>query len=152
MKNEAQETDFDESADLINQYCGFIIDEDRYVIPVKEVQEVVRPQPITIVPLSPEHVKGLINLRGQIVTSISLRKLFLVETNQDEHMNIIVRFNDSLYALQVDEILDVIELQEEELEKTPASFHGSFKKFVSGVFKRSDGLYVLLDLKKILEV
>ena len=83
-----------------NQLCGFRIKDGYYAISVLDVQEVIKPQRVTTVPLAPDYIRGLINLRGQIVTSISLKKLFGMEdVVTGDHMNIIVRSADSLYAL-----------------------------------------------------
>lgn len=138
----------------ISQLCGFKVMEGIYAVPVLDVQEVVKPQKVTPVPLSPSYIDGLINLRGQIVTAINLRKLFGLparETDSD-YMNIIVRSNDSLYALVVDEILDVMEIENTLFEDTPDTISESLKRFILGVFKLDEKLLTLLSLKKILNI
>jgi len=137
----------------LSQLCGFKIKGDYYAISVLDVQEVIKPQPLTTVPLSPEYVKGLINLRGQIVTSVSLRRLFKMEDSEcDDHMNIIVRNGDSLYALMVDEILDVIDVEEKTFESIPETINDNIKKYIKGVYKLESNLLILLDLEKVLSV
>jgi purine-binding chemotaxis protein CheW len=138
---------------VTTQLCGFKIMGDFYAIPVLDVQEVIKPQSLTPVPLSPQYVGGLINLRGQIVTSVSLRRLFEIEDEDtDEHMNIIVRNGDSLYALVVDEILDVIDVDESRFERIPETISENIKKYISGVYKLEENLLILLDLEKVLSV
>ncbi len=133
------------------QLCGFKIADAYYAIPVLEVQEVIRSQDVTIVPCSPPHIKGLINLRGQIVTSISLRNLFKMnELDSASYMNIIVKSGESLYALRVDEILDVMDIEKSIFEKTPNNLAPEIAKFISGVFKLNDKLLITLDLKKVI--
>ncbi len=135
------------------QLCGFKIKGDYYAIPVLEVQEVIKPQKLTQVPLAQSYVKGLINLRGQIVTSLSLRELFKMEEAQtDDHMNIIVSNDDSLYALTVDEILDVIEVEEQSFEESPETISETVRGFIKGVYKLEKKLIILLDLDKILTI
>lgn len=136
------------------QLCGFKIKGDCYAISVLDVQEVIKPHSLTKVPLSPDYVKGLINLRGQIVTSISLRKLFQMDDREagEEHMNIIVRNSESLYALMVDEILDVIDVDEEKFENIPETINEEIKKYIKGVYKLEENLLILLDLEKVLSV
>ena len=96
-----------------NQLCGFKIGNGFYAISVLDVQEVIKPQMFTSVPSAPEYIRGLINLRGQIVTAISIRVLFgLPDDHREDYMNIIVRSGESLYSLIVDEILDVIDVDE----------------------------------------
>lgn len=137
----------------INQLCGFKIGSGFYAISVLEVQEVIKPQQLTHVPSAPDFVIGLINLRGQIVTAISLRCLFGLEADKkDDHMNIIVRSGESLYALMVDEILDVIDVEESTFEKTPETLDEKIGRFINGVYKLDHKLLIHLDLQKILDV
>lgn len=137
-----------------SQLCGFKIMDGQYAIPVLEVQEVVKPQKVTNVPLGPEYVDGLINLRGQIVTAINLRVLFGLprKEDQDEYMNIIVRWGDSLYALVVDEIMDVMDVENSSFEDTPDTIDERLKSYIRGVFKLEDNLLTLLSLEKILDM
>ncbi len=135
----------------INQLCGFKIGNGFYAISVLEVQEVIKPQLLTKVPSAPDYVKGLINLRGQIVTAISLRSLFgLNDDYREEYMNIIVRSGESLYSLIVDEILDVIDVDDSTFEKTPDTLDDKIRRFISGVYKLDHRLLIQLDLEKIL--
>lgn len=135
----------------VSQLCGFKIGTGFYAISVLEVQEVIKPQQLTQVPSAPEYVKGLINLRGQIVTAISLRSLFGLESDdRDEYMNIIVRSGESLYALMVDEILDVIDVEDSTFEKTPDTLDEKIRRFINGVYKLDHRLLILLALDKLL--
>lgn len=140
-----------------SQLCGFKILDGQYAIPVLEVQEVVRPQKITPVPLGPKYVDGLINLRGQIVTAINLRVLFNLPPREsqgedDDYMNIIVRWGDGLYALVVDEIMDVIDVENSTFEETPDMIDENIKKYIRGVFKLENTLLTLLSLEKLLDI
>ncbi|OIQ19635.1 MAG: hypothetical protein BM556_03885 [Bacteriovorax sp. MedPE-SWde] len=138
---------------ISKQLCGFKIKGDYYAVSVLDVQEVIKPHSLTPVPLSPDYVKGLINLRGQIVTSISLRRLFKMDdATEADHMNIIVRSGDSLYALMVDEILDVIDVEEQTYENIPDTINEEIKKYINGVHKLENHLLILLDLEKVLTV
>ncbi len=137
----------------INQLCGFKIGSGFYAISVLEVQEVIKPQVLTHVPSAPDYVRGLINLRGQIVTAISLRSLFgLKDDQREEYMNIIVRSGESLYSLMVDEILDVIDVEDSTFESTPETLEDTIRRFINGVYKLDNKLLILLDLEKILNV
>lgn len=152
---EAQDTATDQTSTSsgLNQLCGFRIGDGHYAISVLEVQEVIKPQLLTPVPLAPSYVRGLVNLRGQIVTAISLRKLFgLPDDERDEYMNIIVRSGDSLYSLVVDEILDVMDVGRDTYEPTPDTLDESIRQFISGVYKMDGKLLILLDLEKILNL
>jgi purine-binding chemotaxis protein CheW len=137
------------------QLCGFRIGKDYYAIPVLEVQEVVKPQVKTSVPLAPDYIDGLINLRGQVVTAINMRKLLKIEQDEqdaEDYMNIIVKNPDGLYSLVVDEVLDVMEVDMEKFSETPPTLDESIKNFIHGVFKLSDRLLILLNLSKVFEI
>lgn len=153
----------DESGNLVesvlsgdtSQLCGFKIMNGQYAIPVLEVQEVVKPQRVTPVPLGPDYVDGLINLRGQIVTAINLRVMFGLDRNDNEdaeYMNIIVRWGDGLYALVVDEIMDVMDIQNTTFEETPDMIDDKIRKYIRGVFKLENNLLTLLSLEKLLDI
>ncbi len=138
------------SSDILKQLCGFRVGDAFFAIPVVEVQEVIRPQKITNVPLSDPYILGLINLRGQIVTCLSLRAMFgLKDDSSEDQMNIIVKDGDSLYALVVDEILDVIDMEEESFENTPPTLDTKIKEYVSGVHKLESKLLIVLSLEKV---
>ncbi len=135
------------------QLCGFKIGGGYYAVPVLEVQEVVKPQVLTTVPLAPEYIDGLINLRGQVVTAINLRKLFKIDGEApEEFMNIIVRNEDSLYSLVVDEIMDVMDVETKTFEETPDTLDAEIKKYIKGVYKLEGKLLVLLSLEKLLNI
>jgi purine-binding chemotaxis protein CheW len=137
------------------QLCGFKVGSGFYAISVLEVQEVIKPQLVTKVPSSPIYIQGLINLRGQIVTAISLKSLFGLENSNErseDYMNIIVRAGESLYALVVDEILDVIDVDEKTFEPTPDTIDEKVRVLISGVYKLDTNLLMLLDLEKTLNL
>jgi purine-binding chemotaxis protein CheW len=135
------------------QLCGFKIGNGFYAISVLDVQEVIKPQVFTRVPSAPDYIRGLINLRGQIVTAISIRSLFgLSDDQRKDYMNIIVRSGESLYSLIVDEILDVIDVEESTFEKTPETLEGKIRQFIAGVYKLDTHLLMLLDLNKTLMI
>jgi purine-binding chemotaxis protein CheW len=97
----------------VKQFCGFKVGGDEYAIPVMEVQEVIKPQVVTPIPKAQDQIRGLINLRGQIVTCLSLRKLFNLEDDlTKDYMNIIVQGEDGLFSLVVDEVTDIVDVQE----------------------------------------
>lgn len=135
------------------QLCGFRIGSGYYAIPVLEVQEVVKPQMLSQVPLAPEYIDGLINLRGQVVTSINLRKLFKIQTgSSEEFMNVIVRSQESLYSLVVDEILDVMDVPIKLFEDTPSTIDRNVSQYIDGVYKLEDKLLILICLEKLLKI
>lgn len=133
------------------QYCGFKLGKDYYAIPIMNVQEVVKAQAISEVPCSTNVVRGLINLRGQIVTSISLKEVFdYSDEIKTDYMNIIVRNNDSLASLMVDEILDVMEFEDALKAEVPDNVNQEIKQYFECVYKRPEDLVTIVNVKTLL--
>jgi purine-binding chemotaxis protein CheW len=136
------------------QFCTFYVDRQFFGVPVQQVQEVIRYQEMTRVPLVPRVIRGLINLRGQIVVAIDLRRrLNAPERPEDQlPMNVVVRTPDGALSLLVDEIGDVLEVQEESFERPPETLQGVARDLVLGVHKLSNGLLLILDTEKAVNV
>ncbi|MCB9230006.1 MAG: chemotaxis protein CheW [Deltaproteobacteria bacterium] len=134
------------------QLSTFMIAGHLYGIDVRMVQEVVKPMKMTRVPLAPEFVKGLINLRGQLATAIDLRYLFkLSESEQIDSMNVVCQTGSSAISLLVDEIGDVIEIDPDGMEPVPQTISRDIRKFMTGVYKVSDTLLSVIDLSGIMK-
>lgn len=136
------------------QFCTFYVDRQFFGVPVQQVQEVIRYQEMTRVPLVPRVIRGLINLRGQIVVAIDLRRrLNAPERPEDQlPMNVVVRTADGALSLLVDEIGDVLEVQDETFERPPETLRGIARELVLGVHKLSGGLLLILDTEKAVNV
>jgi purine-binding chemotaxis protein CheW len=136
------------------RFCTFFLDGHFFGVPVQQVQEVIRYQEMTRVPLVPPVVRGLINLRGQIVTAIDLRRrLGMTERPPDQlPMNVVVRTDDGALSLLVDEIGDVIEVEEETFEQPPETMKGIAANVIRGVHKLPGRLLLVLDTERAVEV
>jgi purine-binding chemotaxis protein CheW len=134
----------------LSQYCTFYLDGFFFGVDVLNVQEVIRYQEMTRVPLASSVVRGLINLRGQIVTAIDLRRqLELRERPENQHpMNVVVRSEDGAVSLLVDEIGDVIEVDDEHFERAPETIPDAARALVRGVYKLKSGLLLILDTER----
>jgi len=134
------------------QFSTFVVDRLLFGVEVEKVQEVIRYQEMTRVPLAPTVVKGLINLRGQIVTAIDLRRrLDLSERNENERpMNVVVRTSDGGVSLLVDEIGDVVELDDTTFERPPETVRTKAKEMIRGVHKLRDHLMHVLDTERVI--
>ena len=132
------------------QFSTFVVDRLLYGVEVEKVQEVIRYQEMTRVPLAPPVVKGLINLRGQIVTAIDLRRRLDLHERAatDLPMNVVVRHEDGAVSLLVDEIGDVLEVDEESFERPPETLDGKARELICGVFKLESCLLHVLDTDK----
>jgi purine-binding chemotaxis protein CheW len=132
------------------QFCTFFLDGMLFGIEVLKVQEVIRYQEMTIVPLAPKIIKGLINLRGQIVTAIDLRQRFKFSErfSHQPPMNVVVRTEDGAVSLLVDEIGDVLEVKEEKFEPVPETISEIIRDLTKGVYKLKDKLLLVLETEK----
>jgi purine-binding chemotaxis protein CheW len=136
------------------QYATFFIDRMMFGINVKMVQEVIRLQRMTPVPLAPETVEGLINLRGQIITALDLRtRLGLPKRSEEKPpMNVVVTTNEAVVSLLVDRIGDVVEVGKEQYEDTPDTLAPVAHSLVTGVYKLKDQLLLVLNAEKAVDV
>jgi purine-binding chemotaxis protein CheW len=132
------------------QCCTFFLDEMYFGVEVRQVQEVIRYQEMTRVPLAPPGVQGLINLRGQIVTAIDLRQRLQLGPRAGDQlpMNVVVRTDDGPVSLLVDEIGDVVEVDEASFERPCETIDDGARALISGVYKLKDRLLLVLDTEK----
>jgi purine-binding chemotaxis protein CheW len=136
------------------QFCTFYLGDLFFGVEVENVQEVFRYQDMTNVPLAPSAVRGLINLRGQIITAIDLRSRLEMEDWPDGKlpMNVVVRTEEGVVSLLVDEIADVLEVPEDNFERPPDTINDITRELVLGVYKLEDKLLLILDTKKTVHV
>lgn len=136
------------------QLCTFYVGEGYFGIPVEQVQEVVRPQPITPVPLAQKVIRGLINLRGQVLTAIDLRRsLGLGEPDdQSKLMNVVVRTDESPVSFLVDEIGGVLDVEEDDFETPPETLQGDIRELIGGAYKLPGRLLLALDTGQIVNL
>ena len=136
------------------QFCTFFLDGHFFGTPVPQVQEVIQYQAMTRVPLAPSTVSGMINLRGQIVSAIDLRRRLDLHDRAPEQrpMNVVVRTNEGAVSLLVDEIGDVIEVDEDTLESPPETLQGFAREVVRGVYKLSGRLLLALDIDRVVDL
>jgi purine-binding chemotaxis protein CheW len=109
---------------------------------------------MTPVPLAPRGVKGLINLRGQIVTAIDLRtRLQLGEAPQLEpHVNVIVSTDNGLSSLLVDRIGEIVEIDPQSFAERPETLQGATRELIRGAYKLENELMHVLDLERTLQL
>ena len=138
------------------QFCTFYVEGLCFGIGVREVQEVIRYQEMTRVPLAASVVRGLINLRGQIVTAIDLRRRLELPdrtaASESLPMNLVVRTDDGVVSLLVDEIGEVVEVDEDSFERPPPTLSGVARELVRGVYKREGSLLLVLDTARAVSV
>lgn len=137
-----------------HQFCTFRLDRLLFGVPVLQVQEVIRPQQMTRVPLAPPAVRGLINLRGQIVTAVDLRqRLELPAPDREvDAMNVVIRTADGAVSFLVDEVGEVVEVADDDRETPPETLRGAARELTQGVFKLRHELLLVLDSEQAASV
>ena len=136
------------------QFCTFFLDKLLFGVELEGVQEVLRSLDLTRVPLAPPVVAGLVNLRGQIITAVDLRRQleFPVREGGEPPMNVVVRSEDGAVSLMVDNIGDVIEVEESSFERPPETLHGKVRSMILGVHKLEHRLLHVLDIAKACQI
>jgi purine-binding chemotaxis protein CheW len=132
------------------QFCTFFLEDQFFGVPVEQVQEVIRYQEMTRVPLMPPVIRGLINLRGQIVMAIDLRRRIGMRDRPDSElpMNVVVCTNDGAVSFLVDEIGDVVEVDEMAAEAPPHTLDAETRALIMDVYKLDQGLMHVLHTEK----
>ena len=133
------------------QYATFYLGREFLGVDVLRVQEVLRKQVMTPIPQAPDDIAGLINLRGQIVTAIDLRRRLgmpCLEPDR-ESMNVIVRGDEGPLSLLVDDIGDVVEVPADSLEPRPETMTGAATLFLRGIHKLPNSLLGVLDVDRL---
>jgi purine-binding chemotaxis protein CheW len=132
----------------------FTVDGHLFGVEVTAVQEVIRYQPMTRVPLAPAALAGLINLRGQVITAVDLRRRlgFSDRAAGELPTDVIVRTNDGLVSLLVDRIGEVVEVDDEAFEEPPETLEGIGRELIRGAYQLDHALLLRLDVQGAVEL
>jgi purine-binding chemotaxis protein CheW len=141
-------------AQTSGQLSTFFVADMFFGVDVLDVQEVLRSQEMTPVPQAPDIVQGLINLRGQIVTAIDMRRRLGLQPPAEDQapMNMVVRTSEGVVSLLVDEIGDVLDVDAATYERSPDNLDPAARELIRGVYKLKDRVLLVLDTEKAVEV
>jgi purine-binding chemotaxis protein CheW len=136
---------------MTTQLCTFHVGESLFGIDVTMVQEVMRYQTMTRVPLASPIISGLINLRGQIVTAVDMRRRLGLPPFGPEQlpMNVIVRLPDGAVSLLVDEIGEVMDVSPDTFERPPETLTGAARELIRSVCKLPGSLLLVLGAEQL---
>lgn len=140
-------------ADNIRQFVEFKIGQEEYGVDILQVKTIERMMPITRVPKAPKFVEGVINLRGEIVPVIDLRKRFDLpsgETTENTRI-IIVSVNEITVGMIVDSATEVVQLAQDDIEPAPPIASSIDSNYLDGVGKIDGKLLILLNVAKLLK-
>lgn len=127
--------------------CTFDVDNLFIGIEVSRIQEILRAQPITPVPLAAPVIRGLMSLRGQIVPVMDLRQRLGVRTADPnlEQFNVLIRTADGPVSLLVDRVGDVLEVDVDSFEPAPDTLNAAYRLLIRGAYKLEKRLLLALD-------
>ena len=135
------------------QYSTFRINDLLLGIEVVKVQEVIRYQDMTVVPLAPDVIEGLINLRGQIVIAIDTRRSLGLPgaTGDALPMNVVIHSDDGVVSLLVDDIGDVIDVPLDAYAPVPDNMPKEQRDLIECVYDLKEGLMLVLNTNRVLQ-
>lgn len=136
---------------MTTQYCTFELGPLLLGVQATKVQEVLRPQPVTPVPLAPDFVRGLMNLRGQIVLVVDLRaRLGTPETSTSpKPLNVLLHTSTGLVSMQADRLGDVVDIDAARIDPVPDTLRGRARDVLAGAVRLPERLLLLLEPERI---
>lgn len=133
-------------ANIGDHYFGLTID---------NIQDVIKCSPTTHVPLAPDNIVGLLNLRGHIVTEIDIAKTLAVESEvrkrTEECFSVVINKNNEMYSLVFEGVGDVVDISESEIEALPFTINKKWFSLSKGVYRMDDVLLVILDFDLLID-
>lgn len=135
------------------EFLTILIADQKFGIPILQVQDVLGAQTVTKIPLAPPEVAGSLNLRGRIVTAINVRSRLGLEQRSGEDtkdMSVVVEHENELYSLIIDSVGDVLTLKDSHFEQTLATLDPLWREISSGIYRLEGELLVVLDVPKFL--
>lgn len=130
----------------------FCLDDETYGINVLQVREVLRVSEIAPVPGAPDNVRGVINLRGNVVTVVDARRSFRMAARpaDDATRIVVVEIDEHVVGLFVDAVAEVLELTQSMVESAPNVGNEESSKYIDGVVNHPGGILILIDVRKML--
>ncbi|WIF94660.1 chemotaxis protein CheW [Caminicella sporogenes] len=136
------------------EYVLFKLDNEYYGIDIQNVETIEKIMSITRVPYTQDYIKGVINLRGNVVPVIDLRKRFKLEEKEynENSRIIIVKIEDITVGMIVDSSSEVIQISNENIDEAPVLKNNSEESFVKHIAKNDEQIIMIIDLCKILGI
>ncbi len=134
------------------RYLTFILGEEVFGIEIRYVTEIIGMHQITQLPELPEHIRGIINLRGKIIPVIDIRLRFNKEPidYDDRTCIIVIDIDDISVGLIVDQVDEVITYEDEDIVPPPDQRSGIQNRFIAGIGRRDENVTLILDSRRLL--
>jgi purine-binding chemotaxis protein CheW len=142
----------DGGRDELTQLVSFRVEGEEYGVEVLRVREIIRMTAITRMPNTPAHVEGIINLRGQVIPIISMRKRFGVSDREYSSRTriIVMDVGGGLTGFIVDAVSEVIRIRGSEIQPPPSVVSGGMgQEFITGVINHAERLLVVMDIDRM---
>lgn len=142
------------TATTLDQLCTFRLGPLYLGIDVLDVREVLHHADVTAVPYADEAVEGLINLRGQIATTVDLRRRLEIEARKPDEkpIHVVILSDGEPVTLLVDAIGDVIDVDPQTYEEPPATMTGVAQELILGAYKLDNELLLVLDVQQVVNL
>lgn len=133
------------------QFATFYVGDLLLGVDIRQVQEINHQLDVTPVPRSPDHVRGVINLRGEVATVVDLRRVLGLEPAEAtrESRNLIVHWQDESIGLWVDRIADILTVSASEISPPPSNVDGVDGRFFQGVYTMESEIVVILNIEQV---
>ena len=141
----------------LQKFLTFALAGEEYGISIMKIKEIIGMMPVTVLPQTPDYVKGVINLRGKVIPIIDLRLKFnlepadptertciiVIETEAEDH-------SQTLVGLIIDAVSEVVTLKGDEVEPAPTMQTQFHEQLILGLAKCENGVKILLDIDKVI--
>jgi purine-binding chemotaxis protein CheW len=147
-----EDTEDTEGNEQNNKFVVFKLAGQCYGVNISEVKEIVKISEITPIPYSDEHIKGLMNLRGEIITIVDIReKMHVKGENSDKSRIVILNKDDMQIGFLADQVVEVLEVQPDDI-KPPVIDKGFNADYICGIVESAKDLIMLLNVNKVFDI
>lgn len=153
--DEPKKQDIASTSDVLLQLVTFSLLEEEFGLPILDVREIIRMTEITPVPNAPSFVEGVINLRGQIIPVVDLRKRFNLNATEadDDSRIIVVEIVGNILGLVVDKVAEVLRIPVDSISPPPGIVaNGIGSEYIRGITNHLEKMLILIDLKKVFDL
>lgn len=138
-------------ANIDDQYIGFRLEEQEFGIGIDKVDEIIPPEEVTSLPGTADFIEGMINLRGEVIIIVDLRRrLNFKEAPLDETRIMVVELERAKVGFIVDDASEVIKISSDEITAPSGGVAGIKDEYLAGIARLEERLVILLDLDKLL--
>lgn len=142
-----------EDKNSLQEYVTLTVGEQLFGVPIGRVRDVFVPERLTRVPLAPQEIAGVLNLRGRIVTGIDLRSRLGMQSEQTgpAPLALGIECNNESYGLLIDSIGDVVKLPARDWEANPVNLDPALAPLSAGIYRLPGRLLIILDIDRVLD-